>query len=134
MTVREGGCLCGEVRYRIETEPTDVAYCHCRMCQKTSGAPAMAWGTVPSSAFQWIKGRPGAYRSSDRAGRLFCPECGSQLVFKVVAEPEKIDITITSLDDPAGITPDYHIWTSSRMPWFETTDSLPRHVEERERS
>ncbi len=79
------------------------------MCQKTSGAPAMAWGTVPSSAFRWIKGRPGAYRSSDRAGRLFCPECGSQLVFKVVAEPEKIDITITSLDDPAGITPDYHI-------------------------
>ncbi len=52
MTVREGGCLCGEVRYRIEAEPSDVAYCHCRMCQKTSGAPAMAWGTVPSSAFQ----------------------------------------------------------------------------------
>jgi hypothetical protein len=58
MTVREGGCLCGAVRYRIEALPTDIAYCHCRMCQKASGAPAMAWATVPASAFAWTRGRP----------------------------------------------------------------------------
>jgi hypothetical protein len=122
MTVREGGCLCGAVRYRIEALPTDIAYCHCRMCQKASGAPAMAWATVPASAFAWTRGRPSPYRSSDRAGRLFCRECGSQLVFRVVSEPDRLDITVASL----------HIWTSSRLPWFDRTDQLPRHVEERQ--
>ena len=132
MTVREGGCLCGAVRYRIEAEPTDIAYCHCRMCQKASGAPAMAWATVPASAFTWARGRPSPHRSSDRAGRLFCRECGSQLVFRVVSEPDRLDITVASLDDPTGVVPEYHIWTSSRLPWFDTTDQLPRHAEERE--
>jgi hypothetical protein len=132
MTVREGGCLCGAVRYRIEALPTDIAYCHCRMCQKASGAPVMAWATVPASAFAWTRGRPSPHRSSDRAGRLFCRECGSQLVFRVLSEPDRLDITVASLDDPTGVTPEYHIWTSSRLPWFDTTDQLPRHVEERE--
>lgn len=131
MTVREGGCLCGAVRYRIEAEPTDIAYCHCRMCQRSSGAPVMLWATVPAGAFRWTRGRPSPYRSSDRAGRLFCGECGSQLAFKVVSEPEKIDVTVASLDDPTGIRPEYHIWTASRMDGFETTDTLPRHAEER---
>jgi hypothetical protein len=131
VTTREGGCLCGAVRYRIEAEPADVAYCHCRMCQRAAGAPVMAWLSVPASAFAWTRGRPRAYRSSERAGRLFCPDCGAQLAFKVVAEPERIDLTVASLDDPASVVPEYHIWVESRLPWFETTDTLPRHRAER---
>ena len=67
-----------------------------------------------------------------RAGRLFCPDCGAQLAFKVVAEPERIDLAVASLDDPAPVLPEYHIWVESRLPWFETTDTLPRHRAERE--
>jgi hypothetical protein len=124
MTVREGGCLCGAVRYRIEALPTDIAYCHCRMCQKASGAPAMAWATVPASAFAWTRGRPGPHRSSDRAGRLFCRECGSQLVFKVVSEPDRVDIAVASLDDPTGVTPRAVQFCDFGRPWARRRSRL----------
>ena len=42
MTMREGGCYCGAIRYRIEGEPLHVNYCHCRMCQRLSGAPVVS--------------------------------------------------------------------------------------------
>jgi hypothetical protein len=33
----EGGCDCGEVRYRLTTRPLIVHCCHCRWCQRESG-------------------------------------------------------------------------------------------------
>jgi hypothetical protein len=131
---REGGCLCGEVRYRVAAGApvTDVAYCHCRMCQRAAGAPVAAWCTVPAAALAWTRGRPRAHRSSERAGRLFCPDCGSQLAFRMLDEPDRLDLAVASLDRPEEVAPEYHIWVSSRMPWFETRDELPRHRGERE--
>ena len=46
-----GGCQCGAVRYRLMAEPTGVNICHCRMCQKASGGPFMAFGGVRMSEF-----------------------------------------------------------------------------------
>ena len=86
MTMHEGGCLCGAVRYRVEAEFKDVGYCHCRMCQRSAGAPVMAWDTVPAAAMAWTRGEPRAYRSSERSERLFCPDCGTQLVFRNAGE------------------------------------------------
>lgn len=129
----EGGCLCGAVRYRIEAEPDHAGYCHCRMCQRASAAPAVPWLTVRSEALAWTRGEPAVYRSSAKAERLFCARCGSQLVFREFAEPEWLDVTLASLDDPAAVRPEHHIWTSSRIPWFEIADDLPRYPEERPR-
>src|SRR6202035_3322444 len=44
---RTGRCLCGAVRYKLESAPFDAGYCHCRICQLASGAPVMAFATVP---------------------------------------------------------------------------------------
>ena len=109
----EGGCLCGTVRYRVSAEPDDGGYCHCRICQRSTGAPVVAWLTVASDAFAWTKGAPTAYRSSQEAERLFCPACGTQLVFREPAEPHLLDVTLASLDDPEAVRPDHHIWTES---------------------
>jgi hypothetical protein len=125
----EGGCLCGGVRYRLSAEPDHASYCHCRMCQRSAGAPVVAWLTGPSDAFAWIKGEPAVYRSSQKAERLFCPTCGTQLVFREPGEPDRLDVTLASLDDPAAVRPDHHIWTASRIGWFEIADDLPRYPE-----
>jgi hypothetical protein len=125
----EGGCLCGAVRYRIDAEPEHAGYCHCRICQRAAGAPVVAWLTVALAAFAWTKGEPVVYRSSAKAERLFCGACGTQLVFREVALPGELDVTLASLDEPAGIPPSHHIWTSSRIPWFDVADDLPRHPE-----
>jgi hypothetical protein len=123
----EGGCLCGKVRYRISAAPHDAGYCHCRMCQRAAGAPVVPWLTVASAALAWTKGEPVVYRSSEKAERLFCPRCGTQLVFREIALPDRLDVTLASLDDPEAVRPSHHIWTASRIGWFEVADDLPRH-------
>jgi hypothetical protein len=125
----EGGCLCGAVRYRISAAPSHADYCHCRMCQRSTGAPVAAWLTIASGAFAWTKGEPAVYHSSLKAERLFCPTCGTQLVFREPAEPDYLDVTVASLDDPATMPPGHHIWTTSRISWFDTSDDLPRYPE-----
>jgi hypothetical protein len=125
----EGGCLCAAVRYRIGAAPDHADYCHCRMCQRATGAPVVPWLTVASGAFAWTTGEPAVYRSSQQAERLFCPRCGSQLAFRDLADPDHVDVTLASLDDPEAVRPSYHIWTSSRIGWFEVADALPRYPE-----
>ena len=121
----EGGCLCGAVRYRIEATGIDAGYCHCRICQRSAGAPVLAWMTVSAPAFAYSRGVPTVYRSSEHGRREFCAQCGTQLVFRR-APARTVDVTLASLDDPALIAPAYHIWCGSRIPWFETGDELPR--------
>jgi hypothetical protein len=125
----EGGCLCGATRYRISAEPRHADYCHCRMCQRATGAPVVPWLTVASDAFAWTKDEPAVYRSSHIAERLFCRTCGTQLAFRAVAEPNHLDVTLASLDDPETVRPTHHIWTDSRIGWFEVADDLPRYPE-----
>ncbi|MFO1436037.1 MAG: GFA family protein [Gammaproteobacteria bacterium] len=122
-----GGCLCGQVRYQVLGTPIDAGYCHCRMCQLANGAPAVAWGTFPYEAFTLVAGKLVTYASSAEAERRFCSRCGSQIAFCKRPSPRMIDITLASLDDPTHLLPQYHIWTMSRIGWFETTDTLPRH-------
>jgi hypothetical protein len=80
-------------------------------------------------AFGWAKGEPAVYRSSPKAERLFCPNCGTQLVFRAFAEPDHLDVTLASLDNPESVRPTHHIWTASRIGWFEVADDLPRYPE-----
>ena len=51
-----GGCLCGSVRYDVSKVPLDVAYCHCRMCQKNTGSAFHNGVVVPREAFKFTKG------------------------------------------------------------------------------
>jgi hypothetical protein len=113
----EGGCLCGAVRYRISAEPRSADYCHCRNCRRAAGAPVVARLIVPNSGFAWIRGDPAVYRSSAEAERLFCSACGTQLALR--DEPDYLDVTLASLDNPEAVRPSYHIWTTSRISWFE---------------
>jgi hypothetical protein len=44
-------------------------------------------------------------------------------------EPDFLDVTLASLDDPEAVRPTYHIWTTSRVDWFDIADDLPRYPE-----
>jgi hypothetical protein len=125
---RVGGCLCGAVRYRLASIPFDTGYCHCRMCQRTAGAPVMVFTTVPVDDFVITQGAPRRRRSSDFGERWFCGDCGSPLAVRADHQPETIDLPVASLDDPSSAAPGFHIWTERQIPWFEVRDDLPRHA------
>lgn len=123
----EGGCLCGQLRYRVAGEPIDAGYCHCRLCQRASGAPLLAWATYPSSAFTYLGIAPALFRATPGAQREFCPHCGTQVAFRTDRHPEWVDLTLASLDNPNRIVPQYHIWTASQIRWLHLDDALPRY-------
>lgn len=123
----EGACLCGAVRYRVTAPPIDAAYCHCRICQKSAGAPVVAWLTSDVSSFAYTGEPPAIYRSGLHSQREYCGRCGTQIAFRRIESPATVDVTIASLDDPSRVVPEYHIWRQSRLSWFELADTFPRH-------
>ena len=122
----EGGSLSGRIRYRATGAPEKPHYCHCRMCQRGVGAPVTAWVNFPLAGFAWTGAEPAYYRSSAALRRGFCANCGASMC--TIADGDTlVCVTLASLDEPARIAPELHMWTSSATPWLEITDDLPRH-------
>jgi hypothetical protein len=59
--------------------------------------------------------------------REFCGRCGTQLTFRKKGDATLVDVNLVTLDKPERLAPQYHIWTASRLRWFDTRDELPRH-------
>jgi len=124
-----GGCMCGSVRYRLLSDPFDAGWCHCRTCQLNSGSAAMVFASVPTGDFRWTKGEEQVARiqSSSFGHREFCGRCGTPFLMKVDHQPETVDFSVATLDNPDAIAPGFHIFWGSRIAWFDPGDDLPRH-------
>ena len=80
-----GHCLCGAVRYRLETPPEGYSACHCSMCRRWSGGIELGL-TFMEGDIHW-EGAENirTYASSDWAERGFCGTCGSGLFWRLTA-------------------------------------------------
>lgn len=120
-----GGCYCGEVRYTTDGGVFHETACHCTVCRRSTGAPFVAWFSVPRAAFRFVRGEPARFRSSGHGTRSFCPRCGTALTFEDDAMSGEVDVTVCSLDDPELVPPRDHTWVASRLEWVKTGDGLP---------
>lgn len=133
--IHEGGCLCGAVRYRaVAGDTMTVTHCHCRMCRRASGGSFITWVEFPTEGFVITKGQPSHFRSSDLSERAFCGDCGCQLSFWDVGDPDgfaaDIWVALGAMDQPADIQPTHHIFTDEQMPQLHFDDDLPRWPEQ----
>ncbi len=107
---REGGCLCGAVRFTVVGEPARVGLCHCLDCRKASGSIFTAFAVWPRSAYS-ASGETSTYH-----GRSFCPACGSHVASIAGDEAE---VSIGTLDDaPGDLAPQYELWVHRREGWL----------------
>jgi hypothetical protein len=127
-----GGCFCGDIRYEAAGAPFHETNCHCSICRRTSGAPFVAWFSVPRSTFRFVRGTPARFKSSADCTRSFCAHCGTALTFESATHPDEIDITTCSLDDPNAVPPKDHTRTSSKLAWIELADGLKEYPEARD--
>lgn len=121
-----GGCLCGAVRYRADSDPIRAVNCHCGICRRMSGAAFLTFVHFPIESFAWVKGEPTRYRSSVDAERGFCVRCGSTLTMHESVLPDRVQVTLGSLDNPHAVRPHDHVWTESQIAWLQVEDKLPR--------
>lgn len=126
--VLEGGCLCGAVRYRATGQPVGSAICHCRSCQRASGAASVAWSTFRTEDFHFAGQEPRRYGSSPGVTRTFCDRCGTPLTYRHDKWPDTIDVTTTTLDAAAEFPPAKEIWLEHRLPWEPLSEGLPQHA------
>lgn len=124
----QGGCLCGTVRYRLAGAPNWSAHCHCRSCQKATGAAFTTWVGVQKENFEITKGRPTVCKTSPGVERGFCGKCGTSLIY--VAEERwrgQVSVLAPTLDDPGIAVPTAHVYVEHQLPWVKLADGLPRH-------
>lgn len=126
----EGGCACGDIRYRIEAAPLGAGQCYCRDCQyATGGGPASAF-VVPRSAVKVLCGEPGVWESStakgNRAFRAFCRRCGSPVWGGKSSAPEMLAIMAGTVDDPQFFQPAAISWAATAPPWARLDPRLTR--------
>jgi hypothetical protein len=116
-----GSCLCRAIRYTVSVPITELRACHCRDCQKSSGAAGSVNAMIPSSGLKITQGTPKRFTVTADSGRtlyrFFCGDCGSPLYSRRELTPETASLRIGTLDDSSGMKITANIWTKSARPW-----------------
>ncbi|MDB5672231.1 MAG: hypothetical protein JWO25_3190 [Alphaproteobacteria bacterium] len=89
----------------------------------------MVFASVPAGHLIFTEGaeKVKGFDSSHFGHRAFCGECGTPFTMEVNHQPETVDFSVATLDEPDRIAPGFHIFWDSRIAWFDPGDSLPRH-------
>ena len=116
----QGGCQCGDVRYRLEGEPRGLAACHCKGCQRQSGSAFGLSLDVPKEAFRLLSGELRTFTVRFDSGRskdcAFCVRCGTRIHH---CGEWGMSIKAGTLDDTSSLCPDVHCWTSEKQAWVQ---------------
>jgi hypothetical protein len=126
--VREGGCTCGAVRYRLASDPLFTHCCHCLNCQRQTGSAFVINLLIETDRVEVLAGDPqpvDAPRDDGSSQRIFrCPIC-QVAVFSEYGRPEVKFVRAGTLDQPSSVSPDVHIYTRSKLGWVTLPDSAP---------
>jgi hypothetical protein len=114
---REGGCLCGVVRYRVVGKPSFQTICHCGNCRRATGAQSVAWVTFLTTEFSIVKGEVAHYHSETQATWSFCRHCGTTLTYENAQRPNDVDVTVGSLDDSEAFPPNKDVCEDEKLSW-----------------
>jgi hypothetical protein len=129
MTALSGHCVCGKVRYSAEAEPIFTGICHCRTCQRATGAPFAAVVAVPQPSLTvegTTKQFDGIADSGNPTHRAFCPECGSSIALTADVMPGIVMLPIGTLDDASWVAPAMEIYCQSAQPWVQLAGERQR--------
>jgi hypothetical protein len=118
-----GGCQCGAIRYSATERRDDAHICHCRMCQKAVGGYMAAFVGLPQDKFNWARGTPSVFMSSDTTERGFCSNCGTPLYCRWIQE-DYYEINIATLDHADSVAPQRQIGNESRVAYFDALHML----------
>lgn len=117
----DGGCACGEIRYRLRLPPMFVHCCHCQDCQRQTGSAFVLNAITETDRIELLRGNPEPVAVPTDSGRSHdiyrCPDCRIALWSDYGKRPNLRFLRVGTLDDAAAVQPDVHIFTRSKVPW-----------------
>ena len=133
MTI-EGGCRCGEIRYRIDSAAMPPVYCcHCQVCQTWSGSAFSQQALIGEGQIVVTQGEVEIYEnvtaSGARSVQRLCGTCHTRLWNTNAARPGIAVVRAGTLDEAEHLSPRAHIWTKRKQPWIVIADDVPQWPE-----
>ena len=118
----DGGCTCRQVRYRMTSAPLFVHCCHCRWCQRETGASFALNAMIETSRVQLLAGAPEMVMTPSNSGKgqkiARCPTCRIAVWSHYAGAGDLLAfVRVGTLDEPDRLPPDIHIFTASKQPW-----------------
>lgn len=118
----DGGCDCRQVRYRLRTRPLFVHCCHCRWCQRETGASFALNAMIETDRVERLAGEPELVDTPSASGKgqliARCPRCRIAVWSHYAGAGRRVAfVRVGTLDEPDRLPPDIHIFTASKQPW-----------------
>jgi len=126
----EGGCTCGSIRYKMMSKPMFVHCCHCRWCQRETGASFALNAMIEADRVCLLKGTPEIINTPSNSGRgqkiSRCPNCHIAVWSNYAGAGDCVHfVRVGTLDNPDSLSPDIHIFTASKQPWLVLPADIP---------
>lgn len=130
----EGGCTCRAVRYRMTTKPLFVHCCHCRWCQRETGASFALNAMIEADRVVLLQGEVEVVNTPSNSGKgqkiSRCPSCSVAVWSNYAGGGDAVRfVRVGTLDEPDRLPPDIHIFTSSKQPWVVLPPGTPAVAE-----
>jgi hypothetical protein len=124
-----GHCECGRVQYEVDGDINDFSHCHCSQCRRLHGAAFATFAAVATDKFRYISGQSDtrSYASSESSERVFCGNCGSNILVALEQEPESLYLSMSAIDGDPPHPRGYHIFVGSKAAWYEINDDLAQY-------
>lgn len=126
----QGGCLCGAIKYEIESDLKAVVNCHCGFCSKAHGAAFTTLLFVPLANLTITEGKESlkSYHVENlNADRCFCSKCGTRL-YNSLPSLGRASVVVATLTMDEVLRPLAHVNTESKCSWFQVNDDLPQFL------
>jgi hypothetical protein len=128
--VMDGGCTCREVRFRLLSKPLFVHCCHCRWCQRETGASFALNAMIEADRVVILSGTPEVVLTPTFSGRgqkiSRCPTCQVAVWSNYSGAGDAVRfVRVGTLDMPDRLPPDIHIFTESKQPWVMLPPGVP---------
>ena len=133
-SVHAGGCTCRHVRYRLTSGPLFVNCCHCRWCQRETGASFALNAMIEADRVELLAGDVEIVNTPSNSGEgqkvARCPRCRIALWSNYAGAGDAVRfVRVGTLDDPDRLPPDIHIFTASKQPWVVLPPGTPAVAE-----
>jgi len=126
----DGGCTCRQVRYRMTSRPLFVHCCHCRWCQRETGAAFALNAMIEADRVELLAGAPEMVLTPSESGKgqkiWRCPNCRIAVWSNYGGAGDAVRfVRVGTLDNPDAMPPDIHIFTQSKQPWVVLPEGTP---------